>query len=207
MQGRGTEANARAVSSICIPYPNLPVVCYDCRLSSSYYSATNPRQSMPEPIISVSGLRGIIGQSLTPEVALRYVAAFAASLPDGPVVITRDGRHTGPMLAEVVRAALLASGHSCLDAGVAATPTTGILVRHQRAVGGIQISASHNPPEYNGLKLFDHTGRVIPAEAGQQVIDRYRSIGASLETVRQPWPMPRAGRQHLGPPGDDHGHL
>ena len=130
---------------------------------------------MPEPIISVSGLRGVIGESLTPEVALRYVAAFAASLPEGPVVVTRDGRHTGPMLAEVVRGALMASGHSCLDAGVAATPTTGILVRHQRAVGGIQISASHNPPEYNGLKLFDHSGRVIPADAGQQVVDFYRT--------------------------------
>lgn len=130
---------------------------------------------MPEPIISVSGLRGIIGESLTPEVALRYVAAFARSLPDGPVVVTRDGRHTGPMLAEVVRGALAASGHTCIDAGVAATPTTGVLVRHQRAIGGIQISASHNPPEYNGLKLFDHTGRVIPADAGQKVIDAYRN--------------------------------
>ena len=129
---------------------------------------------MPEPIISVSGLRGIIGESLTPEVATRYVAAFAETLPEGPVVVTRDGRHTGPMLAEIVRGTLLATGHACLDADVAATPTTGILVRHQRAVGGIQISASHNPPEYNGLKLFDHTGRVIPAAAGQQVIDRYR---------------------------------
>ena len=129
---------------------------------------------MPEPIISVSGLRGIVGESLTPEIALRYVAAFADLLPAGPVVVTRDGRHTGPMIADVVRGALQAAGHDCLDAGVAATPTTGILVRHLRAAGGIQISASHNPPEYNGLKLFDHTGRVIPAGAGQDVIDRYR---------------------------------
>lgn len=130
---------------------------------------------MPEPIISVSGLRGIIGESLTPEIATRYVAAFAESLPDGPVLVTRDGRHTGPMIAEIVRGTLMAMGKTCLDADVAATPTTGILVRHQRAVGGIQISASHNPPEYNGMKLFDETGRVIPAEAGQKVIDRYRS--------------------------------
>ena len=111
---------------------------------------------------------------MTPEIAIRYVAAFAESLPAGPIVVTRDGRHTGPMLAEAVRAALLASGRSSLDAGIAATPTTGVLVRHQGAAGGIQISASHNPSEYNGLKLLDRTGRVIPAEAGQQVIDRYR---------------------------------
>lgn len=129
---------------------------------------------MNEPIISVSGLRGIIGDSLTPEVAIRYVAAFAESLPEGPVVVTRDGRHTGPMVASAVQSALLATGRSCLNAGVAATPTTGVLVRHTGAVGGIQISASHNPSEYNGLKLFDRTGRVIPAGPGQLVLDRYR---------------------------------
>ncbi len=130
---------------------------------------------MNEPIISVSGLRGIVGQSLTPEIAISYVAAFAEELPAGPVVVTRDGRHTGPMVAEAVRAALLAAGRTCLDAGIAATPTTGVLVRHLGAAGGIQISASHNPPQYNGLKLFDNTGRVIPAEPGQRVIDRYRA--------------------------------
>ena len=129
---------------------------------------------MNEPIISVSGLRGIIGETLTPEVATRYVAAFAGTLPSGPVVVTRDGRHTGPMVAAAVQAALMASGRTCLNAGIAATPTTGVLVRHLGAVGGIQISASHNPPEYNGLKLFDRTGRVIPAGPGQEVLDRYR---------------------------------
>lgn len=129
---------------------------------------------MNEPIISVSGLRGIIGDSLTPEVAVRYVAAFAESLPDGPVVVTRDGRHTGPVVAAAVQSALMAAGRTCINAEIAATPTTGVLVRHLGAVGGIQISASHNPPEYNGLKLFDNTGRVIPAGPGQAVIDRYR---------------------------------
>jgi len=129
---------------------------------------------MNEPIISVSGLRGIIGDSLSPEIVVRYVAAFAESLPAGAVVITRDGRHTGPLVAAAVQSALMAAGRSCLNAGIAATPTTGVLVRHLGAVGGIQISASHNPAEYNGLKLFDRTGRVIPAGPGQAVIDRYR---------------------------------
>ena len=62
-----------------------------------------------------------------------------------------------------------------VNAGVAATPTTGVLVRQLRAAGGIQISASHNPPQYNGLKLFSAEGRVIPAAAGEQVIARYRA--------------------------------
>jgi phosphomannomutase len=128
-----------------------------------------------EPIISVSGLRGIVGESLTPLVALGYVAAFAEVAPPGPIVISRDGRATGGPLADCIRAGLLAAGRDCLDAGIAATPTTGVLVRQFSAAGGIQISASHNPPEYNGLKLFSGEGRVIPASAGERVATLYRS--------------------------------
>jgi phosphomannomutase len=128
-----------------------------------------------EPIISVSGLRGIVGESLTPEVAIRYVTAFAAELPPGPVLISRDGRATGPMLSLAIANALTAVGRNVLDADVAATPTTGVLVRQYQAAGGVQISASHNPAEYNGLKLFSAEGRVIPSTAGQRVLDRYRN--------------------------------
>lgn len=130
--------------------------------------------AVPEPIISVSGLRGVVGESLTPEVALRYACAFAVSAPPGPLVLSRDGRATGAMLAGAVRAGLEAVGRNVLDAGVAATPTTGVLVRQNQAAGGIQVSASHNPLEYNGLKLFSAAGRVIPAAEGQRVIEHYR---------------------------------
>ncbi len=128
-----------------------------------------------EPIISVSGLRGVVGQSLTPEVAMRYVCAFAAQIDDGPIVVTRDGRATGAMVADLVGASLCAVGRDVIDAGIAATPTTGVLVREAAAAGGIQISASHNPPQYNGLKLFGADGRVISEAAGQPVMEAYRS--------------------------------
>jgi len=128
-----------------------------------------------EPIISVSGLRGILGESLSPELAMRYVCAFAQSLPPGPIVITRDGRATGPMLARAVESGLQAIGRDTINVGAASTPTCGVLVRELRAAGGIQISASHNPPEYNGIKLFSAEGRVIPAAAGQKVLDAYRA--------------------------------
>ena len=130
--------------------------------------------NMSEPIISVSGLRGIVGESLIPEIATRYVAAFGRQLGPGPVVVTRDGRTTGKMLSGVICGALNAIGRDVLDGDVAATPTTGVLVRHYQAAGGIQISASHNPPEYNGIKLFSAEGRVLPAKAGEAVIDDYR---------------------------------
>ncbi|MEX2140119.1 MAG: phosphoglucosamine mutase [Pirellulales bacterium] len=157
-----------------------------------------------DPIISVSGLRGIIGQSLTPLVAARYAAAFAAELPPGSVVITRDGRATGAMLAAAVTAALQAMGRKVIDAGVAATPTTGVLVRELEAAGGLQLSASHNPAEYNGLKLLSAAGRVIPAAAGAAILSRYSSgdlpwpdhsrIGsaqACSETVEAHWRLIR----------------
>jgi phosphomannomutase len=129
---------------------------------------------MPEPIISVSGLRGIIGESLTPDLALRFAAAFAGSLPPGPVVVTRDGRGSGRMLSEAICAGLCAVGRSVLQAGIAATPTTGVLVRQLSAVGGIQITASHNPSPYNGLKLFQAAGQVVDAATGDAVAQRYR---------------------------------
>jgi len=129
---------------------------------------------MSELIISVSGLRGIVGKSLTAEVAARYASAFAADFPEGPIVVTRDGRTTGAMLAAAVNTALADAGRHVLDAGIAATPTTGVLVRELKAAGGIQISASHNPAEYNGIKLFSREGRVIPAIAGERVLQRYQ---------------------------------
>lgn len=128
---------------------------------------------MSDPIISVSGLRGIVGEGLTPEVAIRYVVAFAAECPPGPIVVSRDGRFSGQMLAKAVHAGLQAVGRDTIDAGIAATPTLGILVRHCQAAGGVQVTASHNPPEYNGLKLFSAEGRVLPGGAGQKVLARY----------------------------------
>ncbi|QDV63867.1 Phosphoglucosamine mutase [Crateriforma conspicua] len=128
---------------------------------------------MADLIISVSGLRGIIGENLTPEVAVRYVAAFAAQLPPGPVVVGRDGRDSGPMMKSAIMAALAASGRQCIDADVCATPTIGVLVKARGAAGGVQISASHNPPAYNGIKLFGGDGRVLDATKGAAVRQAY----------------------------------
>lgn len=130
---------------------------------------------MPEPIISVSGLRGVVGETLTPEVAMRYVAAFAAAMPPGDILVGRDSRPSGRMLSLAVQAGLQAIGRSTIDAGIVATPTVGVLLRHCGAAGGIQITASHNPSPYNGIKLFSAEGRVIPAGPGRDVLQRYRT--------------------------------
>ena len=130
---------------------------------------------MAEPIISVSGLRGIVGESLTPEVAIRYAAAFAASAPPGEILVGRDSRPSGRTLALAIHAGLQAVGRTTIDAGIVATPTVGVLLGHYKAAGAIQITASHNPLPYNGLKLFSAEGRVIPAGPGRDVLEGYRN--------------------------------
>lgn len=120
----------------------------------------------------------MVGESLTPNIATRYVSAFVAGLPAGPVVIGRDGRESGPRFAAAISESLQAAGRDVLDGGVAATPTVGVLVRTLGAVGGIQISASHNPPQYNGLKLFGPTGRVLTAEEGGRLLAAYERAEA-----------------------------
>ncbi len=128
-----------------------------------------------EPIISVSGLRGTIPDQLTPWVATRYVAAWASTLPVGKVVMARDGRSSGRMLAQVVGATLAAHGLEVIDLDVAATPTVGVQVRVEGAVAGVQITASHNPKEYNGLKLFGRDGRILTKTAGEKVLAGYQA--------------------------------
>lgn len=144
-----------------------------------------------ELIVGVSGLRGIVGDTLTPAVAHRYAAAFAEILPHGPVVVTRDGRTSGSQLFAPVASGLSQTGkRTVLDGGIAATPTTGVLVRRHRCAGGVQISASHNPAEYNGLKLFSAAGRVVPADVGERVLKRYRDCGLQ-RTSSGPMPAVR----------------
>ena len=128
---------------------------------------------MSELIISVSGLRGIVGETLTPDIACRFVAAYCKKLPAGPIVIGRDGRSSGPMLRSAIIAGITASGRDAIDADVAATPTVGVLVKHAGAAGAVQISASHNPPPYNGIKLFGSDGRVLDATTGAAIRDGF----------------------------------
>ena len=93
---------------------------------------------MAEPIISVSGLRGIIGTTLTPDVAIRYAAAYSSAIPDGPILIARDGRPSGVVLAKALHAGLNALGRDTLEAGVCATPPE---LRSRRRCRGFCISA------------------------------------------------------------------
>ncbi len=135
-----------------------------------------------ELIISISGMRGIIGDNLTPDLAAAYGAAFGTFLQtagkSGSVVLGRDSRPSGPMLAAAISAGVASVGMSVVDLGIVTTPTVGILVRHLGAAGGIVITASHNPIEYNGIKLLLDNGIAPPAPLAEQIRSIYfaRSI-------------------------------
>jgi phosphomannomutase len=125
--------------------------------------------SHEELIVSVSGIRGIIGRSLTPEAATRFACALGTSVKGQRIVLCRDGRPSGMMLRHAVLAGLLSAGCEVQDLGIASTPTVGLAVRRLQAAGGIQITASHNPAEWNGLKLFGPDGGVLTVGEGQIV--------------------------------------
>jgi phosphomannomutase len=126
-------------------------------------------------IVSISGIRGIIGKSLTPGTALAFASVLGGHTGGGKMVVSRDGRPSGIMLRHAVLAGLAAAGCDVHDIGVAPTPTVGLAVRHLQAAGGIQITASHNPAPWNGLKLFGPDGRVLSAAAGRKVQARFES--------------------------------
>ena len=126
-------------------------------------------------IVSVSGIRGIIGDTLTPEAAARFAAALGAFLGGKRVVVARDSRPSGETLKHAVLAGLLGAGCKVDDVGIVPTPTVGVAVRALGAAGAIQITASHNPSPWNGLKMFGSDGAVLSAEAGALVRGLYES--------------------------------
>jgi len=126
-------------------------------------------------IVSVSGIRGIIGAGLTPEAAARFAAAFGSTVAGQRVILARDGRPSGEMLRHAVLAGLLGAGCTVEDIDIAPTPTCGFAVRQLNAAGGIQITASHNPAPWNGLKMFGADGAVLSADRGRLIRDLYES--------------------------------
>jgi phosphomannomutase len=120
-------------------------------------------------IVSVSGIRGIVGHGLTAETATAFASALGTHVQAGKIVLSRDGRLSGLMLRHAVLAGLLEAGCDVVDLGVTPTPTCGFAIRRLNAAGGIQITASHNPAQWNGLKLFGPDGRVLSAAEGMKV--------------------------------------
>ncbi|HZZ82742.1 MAG TPA: phosphoglucosamine mutase, partial [Gemmataceae bacterium] len=122
-----------------------------------------------ELIVSVSGIRGIIGAGLSPTTATAFAQALGTAFKGGRVVLSRDSRPSGLMLRHAVIAGLASCGCDIVDLGITPTPTVGLAVRKLDAAGAIQITASHNPAPWNGLKLFGNDGAVLFAARGLEI--------------------------------------
>lgn len=155
---------------------------------------------MAEPIVTISGLRGLVGSTFE-QPALRYIDSFLELLAESSIatpetssagtlktiVLGYDGRPSGLEFRTVIEQLILSRGFNVWFLGVSPTPLVGFATRSAAAAGGIQITASHNPGEYNGIKLFDSTGRVISGQMGAAVLRRYREkteAGESYDRAR-----------------------
>ncbi|HKI46821.1 MAG TPA: hypothetical protein VKA08_15940, partial [Balneolales bacterium] len=138
-------------------------------------------------MVSVSGIRGIFGVDLNPENLAQYAAAFGTWAKGGKIVIGRDSRVTGELCERVVVSALQSVGCDVVKLGVVPTPTVAMGVLRHKASGGIILSASHNPAEWNALKLLNGKSEFLDAEQGAEVM----SIAAKREIAYQDY-------RHLG---------
>ncbi|MCK5733966.1 MAG: phosphoglucosamine mutase, partial [Candidatus Latescibacteria bacterium] len=135
---------------------------------------------------SISGVRGIVGSDLTAEVVARYAAAFGRLMTTDDrraIVLARDSRESGPEFAAAARAALIAAGVDVVDGGMIPTPTAQLAVEHHRAAGGIIITASHNPIEWNGLKFVGPSGTFLDDGEGSELLKIYAGDCAE----KSPW--------------------
>ena len=155
-------------------------------------------------MVSVSGVRGRVGEALTPEIMARFAAGFGAwalarSGGKARIVVGRDSRVSGPMFQPVVHAALQSVGCDVIDVGMVPTPTVQLAVEHHHAAGGLAITASHNPIEWNALKFIGPSGLFLDGAEGaemRRVVDGNipRATWDKLGTIEQD---KDAAREHI----------
>jgi phosphomannomutase len=121
-------------------------------------------------MVSISGIRGIVGDGLDPEVLVKFSSAYADFVGKGTVVVGRDARITGEMVNSITIGTLLAKGLNVIDIGIVPTPTVQYTVKTLQAQGGIAISASHNPNQWNALKLLNGTGQFMTPEENRVLL-------------------------------------
>lgn len=122
-------------------------------------------------MISVSGIRGIFGTHLTPENLVTFTAAYGTWLGGGKVVVGRDSRATGQICEDIVCATLQSTGCDVIKVGIATTPTVAMGVLRHQASGGIILTASHNPAQWNALKLLNDKSEFLDADQGSEVLN------------------------------------
>jgi phosphomannomutase len=123
--------------------------------------------------IGIGGVRGVVGETFTPELAIAFAQAFGTYLGPGAILVGRDTRASGPMVAAAVRAGLLATGCGVIDLGICPTPSLQLAVPWLEARGGISITAGHNDAEWNALKFVRPDGLYLNALQAEELLDVY----------------------------------
>ena len=138
---------------------------------------------MPRLMVGVSGVRGVYGDGLTDEIAEKFAYSFGKIYGDS-VIVGRDSRKSGKPLLNAVISGLKKAGVDVIDIGLASTPTAEMAVVAKKASGGIIITASHNPGEWNGLKFLGSDGVILNSSEGAKVLEVYQSTGGIGEISR-----------------------
>src|ERR1051325_9159677 len=123
--------------------------------------------------IGITGVRGIVGETFTPELAVDFAESFGTYLDRGRILVCRDTRPSGPMIRSAVLAGLLAAGCEVIDLGVCPTPSMQLAVESLKADGGIAITAGHNPWQWNALKFVRSDGLYLNPTQGEELLDIY----------------------------------
>jgi phosphomannomutase len=136
-------------------------------------------------MVSISGIRGIVGKTMTPHLAASAGCAFATFNHGGRVVVGRDSRPSGEMVKSALISGLLAGGCEVIDLGVVTTPSTAIMVRELSAAGGVVLTASHNPSQWNGIKFLTREGTAPPKAVAEKILEVFRSDEFELAPVER----------------------
>src|ERR1051325_8548877 len=121
--------------------------------------------------IGITGGRGIVGETFTPELAVDCAESFGTSLDRGRILVCRDTRPSGPMIRSAVLAGLLAAGCEVVDLGICPTPSMQLAIKSLKADGGIAITAGHNPWQWNALKFVRSDGLYLNSTQGEELLD------------------------------------
>jgi phosphomannomutase len=130
--------------------------------------------------ISISGVRGIVGDTLTPQLLTAFAGAFGTYLGRGPILVGRDTRQSGEMVGNAVFAGLLAAGCEPVDLGICPVPSIQIRAAEVRSSGAIAITASHNPAQWNALKFINAEGLFLNAYQADELLDIYHQRSFTL---------------------------
>lgn len=150
--------------------------------------------------VSISGVRGIVGESLTPQLAARFASAFGTYLGQGQVLVGQDSRPSGLMLKKAVIAGLLATGCQPVEVGILPLPTILFLTRKMQARGAVVITASHNPSNWNGLKFISQDGLYLRSSEVEEFLDIFHQgefTYVPAERIKPALSEKEAGYLHL----------